>query len=171
MCEKWLDIEGYNGVYQVSDKGNVRSIARTCMQSNGTRLKLKGKTLAPGRVGKYGHLSVALCKPGKQESRYVHSLVVEAFIGSRPEGMEVRHGSNGTSDNSLANLSYGTSKDNALDMRRDGTHTGKPVVRSDGVEFINMHVAAEESRCHNADICACCKGKRQHAGGYSWRYK
>jgi hypothetical protein len=69
-----------------------------------------------------GYLGLLLSKNGVSTRRTVHSLVAEAFIGPRPEGMEVRHGSANRTDNRAENLCYGTRADNAADKLRDGSH-------------------------------------------------
>lgn len=111
--EYWLPVVGYEGLYEVSDQGRVRSLPRP--GSTRTWRIYGGKVLTPASCR--GYLSVKLPKG----SRSVHSLVAEAFIGSRPDGMVVRHGENGSSDNSVGNLSYGTQKQNIYDKKRDGT--------------------------------------------------
>jgi hypothetical protein len=113
--EHWRPVVGYEGFYEVSDRGQVRSLDRVVGHK-----QLKGRILRPAPNGG-GHLAVALCKNGSQSTKKVHSLVAEAFIGPRPDGMEVRHGRNGKLDNSLANLCYGTPKQNGEDKVRDGT--------------------------------------------------
>lgn len=55
-------------------------------------------------------------------------------------------------------------------MRRDGTHTGRPVRRSDGIEFISMSVAAEETGCWCQHIWKVCNGRLKTTGGYGWEY-
>lgn len=92
------------------------------------------------------------------------------WTGLCPEGMEVHHGPNGIRDNSVRNLSYGSHSANGLDMRRDGTHGGRAVCRSDGKEFQSMAEAAEESGCFQGNICKVCKGKRNTTGGFGWEY-
>jgi len=115
MCfdepERWLSIEGYEGMYEVSDLGRVRSLPR---------FHAGGRVLKPGYNGPVAN--VGLCRDGRSRSFRVHQLVMRAFVGPCPEGMEVCHGPAGRLDNRLVNLSYGTRlKNNGEDKRRDGT--------------------------------------------------
>lgn len=107
--EIWLPVVGFAGLYEVSNLGRVRSLRRH-----------QPKLLRPGRMTA-GHLSVSL---GRGRSRTVHSLVIEAFVGPRPPGMEVRHSNGVPSDNRLANLAYGTRADNSRDKKWHSPPTG-----------------------------------------------
>ena len=93
----------------VSDQGNVRS-----MKYGKTRI------LSP-RKDKDGYQRVILCREGKNHNYAVHRLVLLAFIGPRPEGMEVCHNNGNPEDNRLCNLRYGTSKENKADRIKHGT--------------------------------------------------
>ena len=170
MIERWRDVAGYEGFYQVSDQGRVRSVSRVVPHKRYGSMKLKGRILRPGPCGS-GHVQVVLCKDGVKRYALVHRLVLASFVGPCPAGKECLHGPAGVSDNSVSNLKWGSHKENGSDMRRDGTHNGRAVIRSDGVEFINMHVAAEGSGCSNSGICDCCNGRGKTAGGFGWRYK
>ncbi len=167
--ERWRDVVGYEGVYQVSDLGRVRSVNRVVRGALRGPKKLKGRVirLNPDR---YGHLKVQLCKEGVGTTVHVHRLVLAAWVGPCPEGEEVRHGPAGVADNSVGNLCYGTRSENNLDKRRDGTNSGRKVVRSDGVEFSSIREAAEESGCRHQYICLVCKGRYKTAGGFGWKY-
>jgi hypothetical protein len=121
MQEVWLPVVGWEGLYEVSDQGRVKSLARTCRSSFGAIRTVAERIMKPSPSSK-GYLQLILSRDGVQTGRSVHSLVAEAFIGPRPEGMEVRHGDSGQLDNSLANLCYGTPAENASDRLRDGTH-------------------------------------------------
>jgi hypothetical protein len=82
---------------------------------------VRGRIPARSPLAK-GYLNVTLSRSGKIRSFTVHRLVASAFLGPLPPGMETRHGPAGIQDNSVANLSYGTPVENALDKVRDGTH-------------------------------------------------
>ncbi len=112
--ERWLPVVGYEGLYEVSSHGRVRSLDR--LDSAGRRVK--GCILRP-HSDKNGYQVVALCN-GRRNDRKIHQLVAAAFLGPCPEGMIVLHGENGL-DNSPSNLSYGTRSQNSQDMKRDGT--------------------------------------------------
>lgn len=113
--ERWLPVPGYR-LYHVSDLGRVRSF------HGGKGGGKRGGLLNPTpRKGPIDYLCVALYEDGKRSHRLVHQLVMEAFVGPRPEGLEVCHGPGGHHDNRLVNLSYASSAKNAEDKRRDGT--------------------------------------------------
>jgi hypothetical protein len=113
--ERWLPVPGHQ-LYHVSDLGRVRSF------HGGKGCGKRGGLLSPApRSGPIDYLCVALYEDGKRSYRLVHQLVMEAFVGQRPAGQEVRHGPGGHHDNRLVNLSYGTRAENAEDKRRDGT--------------------------------------------------
>ena len=120
--EQWKPVNGYEGIYEVSSHGRVRSVDRTVTYSNGQVRHLKGKVLRTPLGKRGGYPFVDLRYQGKGQTRYVHSLVAESFIGTRPEGMEVCHNDGDSTNNHLDNLRYGTSRDNELDKVRHGTH-------------------------------------------------
>lgn len=97
--EEWRDIDGYEGMYQVSNYGNVRSVDRTIVRSNGTKQRRKGKLLKQGN--KNGYRFVNLCNG---HSVSVHVIVAQAFIGKRPNNMDVCHINGNRSDNRASNL-------------------------------------------------------------------
>ena len=115
--ENWKDIPGYEGRYQVSDLGRVRSVAHrvrlVCHGVETTRLS-PGRVLRPGPTNS-GHLSVAL---GKGNSKGVHTLVALAFLGPRPAKHEVLHLDHNPANNTVGNLKYGTRSENvAMDYQ------------------------------------------------------
>lgn len=118
--ERWRSYPGWEGWYEVSDQGQVRSMDRVVTDKNGRRMAFAGRLLAPKLNRQTGYWFVILARPGVRHTRTIHSLVALTWIGPRPEGMEVRHGESGKSDNSLANLCYGTPKQNGEDKIRDG---------------------------------------------------
>ena len=120
--EQWRPVNGYEGIYEVSSHGRVRSVDRTVTCSGGQVRHLKGKVLRTPLGKRGGYPFVDLRYQGKGQTRYVHSLVAESFIGTRPEGMEVCHNDGDSTNNHLDNLRYGTSRDNELDKVRHGTH-------------------------------------------------
>lgn len=114
--EHWLPVSGWEGLYEVSDQGRVRSLPRPT--KTGVR---GGRVLTPGR-GPDGRTVIGLCNGGKQLSRHIYVLVARAFLGPCPPGMVVCHGPGGNGDDRLANIRYDTHSGNRLDaIRRDGT--------------------------------------------------
>lgn len=121
--EKWKAVVGYEQVYEVSDEGRVKSLARTVEHGCGQK-RLKERILSPGRMDKAGHQNVRLCQDGLGKSRTIHQLVLEAFVSQKPQGMECRHLNGKAWDNRLCNLVWGTHKENMKDIVRHGTETG-----------------------------------------------
>lgn len=142
--ERWLPIPGFEGFYEVSDAGRVRSIRRytTC----GWR---GGRVLKPF-TDSDGYLRVNLSKRGKIFGlRPVHGLVLLAFVGPPGPGQQVRHGVGGKTDNRLSNLCYGTVLENAADKHRDGVmacgeRQGNSKLTRADVEAIRARRAAGE---------------------------
>lgn len=128
LPEIWKPVVGYEGIYEVSDHGRVRSLDRIQVYSridqySGRELTVhrlhRGRMLRPGRMTA-GHLSVAL---GKGNSVCVHVLVLEAFVGPCPPGHESLHRDDVPSNNVLDNLRWGTRSDNIRDAIRNGRRT------------------------------------------------
>ena len=115
--ENWKAIPGYEGIYEVSDQGRVRSLDRITAKNAFKKGALKKASTVAN-----GYLYVDLYKLGKASKRTVHSLVLEAFIGPAPSGMICCHNNGVRVDNRLENLRWGTYSDNAHDTVRHGTH-------------------------------------------------
>lgn len=122
MSEVWRDIPGYEGLYQASTEGRIRSLTRQITQIGrwGTPFTrtVKGRILRPGRYCPSGHVSVVLGR-GSNGSP-VHQLVMLTFVSPAPEGQEVRHLNGDPTDNRLDNLAYGSRTENILDVYRIG---------------------------------------------------
>lgn len=115
--EIWKDIKGYEGLYQVSNFGRVKSLDRYNKGRWGKQ-KYKGKELK-GRNTKWA-LSVALCSEGKCKSFSIHYLVALMFIGERPKGALICHKDGNYKNNKLDNIRYDTERENMIDMYRQG---------------------------------------------------
>ena len=121
--ELWLPVVGYEGYYEVSDRGRVCSVARTVQQGSRT-YRVKERILAAG-PNVAGYPQVSLSKDGdRQPGVLVHWLVLRAFVGPCPEGMESLHWDDVPSNNHLSNLRYGTKLENAADKLRNHTQMG-----------------------------------------------
>jgi hypothetical protein len=121
--EQWKPVVGYEGLYSVSDKGNVRSETRIVPHSRCGIMFCQSKLRKLNCDGN-GYLQLTLNKNGVMRMFKVHNLVAAAFLGEAPKGAIICHGPGGRKDNSAANLSYGTySKNNGEDRVRDGTDT------------------------------------------------
>lgn len=112
--EHWKAVVGFEGLYEVSDHGRVRSIqARNRWPA--------GRILRGAPNQRSGHLVVHLCKSGTQVLRYVHRLVLETFVGTGPAGHETRHFPDPSpKNNRLDNLAWGLRCENMIDRSRQG---------------------------------------------------
>lgn len=112
MDEIWKDIPGYEGMYQVSDYGNVRAVTRTILTSNHQLRTYQGH-LIPSHSNRSGYQRVTLYKNNKSKMQQVHQLVLKAFVGPCPENWICRHfPDRSPSNNKLDNLSWGTKEQN-----------------------------------------------------------
>lgn len=114
--QQWRDISGFEGLYQISNIGEVMSLGR--LNLRGSRLKVK--TLKP-ILGSNGYCNVKLWKDGKPSTHHIHHLVAAHFIGPRPEGMDVCHNDGIRTNNVETNLRYDTHLGNMADRVKHGT--------------------------------------------------
>lgn len=117
--ERWRPVVGYEGLYEVSDQGRVRSLPRTVVRSDGRVRAFPGQMLRP-HVAE-GRRTVTLCMDGGQRPRRVYVLVLEAFVGPPPEGMEGCHNDGDSEHDDLTNLRWDTRRGNVQDAVRHGS--------------------------------------------------
>lgn len=167
MLEIWRDIKNYEGIYEVSNLGRIKSISR-----NGT-IK-ENRILKPNKV--MGYSQVGLQKYGTRKYKKIHRLVAEAFIPNPENKKEVNHKDGNKANNCVDNLEWVTTSENQLHSYYELKNNIKSVIQlSLNNEIIkeweSIAKVEQELKISNADICKCCKGKRKTAGGYKWRYK
>lgn len=119
--EQWLPVVGWEGLYEVSDLGRVRSIERVVVDVLGRSRRWPSVLLTPFKDDK-GYLRVRLWRAGRgAPSVPLHRLVAATFIGLRPDEQVVRHKNGNSEDNSLSNLWYGSVADNNRDLLDHGS--------------------------------------------------
>lgn len=121
--ENWLPVVGYEGLYEVSDRGRVKSVARI-IDRNGSPVRIRERILKNQLGGRRDQLRylVSLSCNGRSRTQRVHRLVARAFHGRCPRGREVCHDNGNGLDNRATNLRYDTKSNNNLDQTRHGTH-------------------------------------------------
>lgn len=118
---RWLPVPGYEGFYEVSDRGQVRSLDRYVRHPGGGTVPRQGKVLTAS-PGPAGYPMVWLHREGREQHVPVHRLVLEAFAGPCPPGQECLHGPGGPADNRWPEaIRWGTRSENAIERHRDGT--------------------------------------------------
>lgn len=160
MPETWKDIPGFPG-YEASDQGRIRSHKRSCV-----------RYLRPA-CKKDGHLVVVLSKEGKCHTLSLHRLILEAWIGPRPQGHVCDHINTVRGDNRLANLRWVTPRENNLNpiTRRKRSFVGRAVCCLEtGERFPNMKIAAAKMGVCRCNINLVCQGKRSATHGLHFSY-
>ena len=117
--EKWVPVAGYVGLYEVSDLGRVKALARSVRAGRGNR-PANEMILSPIK-GSTGYMVVSLCKLGIKIQMAVHLVVLRSFVGPRPLGLLACHGDGNANNNALSNLRWDTHANNVLDRKRHGT--------------------------------------------------
>src|SRR5207245_2301179 len=121
--ERWLPVPGWEGFYEVSDLGRVRRSPRTVHRRDGRTRRVPGGILrVTGDPHNYGRVYVSLCRNGEQYKTSVAHMVLLAFVGSCPEGMEGCHSDGNAGNDQLVNLRWDTHIANVQDAIRHGTH-------------------------------------------------
>ena len=170
--EEWKDIPGYEGKYQVSNLGNVKSL-------NYNRTG-KEKILKPGK-NTDNYLFVDLCKNGKEKKYLVHRIVAEAFIPKIEEKTHVDHIDGNRQNNVYTNLRWCTPKENSnfeLCKKHISEANGKKVLCIELDKLFGSTMEAErETGINQQSISMCCRGKLKSAGKHPvtgerlhWKY-
>lgn len=183
MEEIWKDIEGYEGLYQVSNLGMVRSLGRDLMR------KSRYGTMAPyhiaGRVLKPLHSQGDYCyvhlfdKDGTSTNHKVHRLVAKAFVPNPDNLNEVNHVDEDKDNNRADNLEWCKHVDNCNHGTRNERSAVKRSIQVEQMTLDGHHVAFYQSACEASrqtgiarkGINDCCRRHIKTAGGYLWRYK
>lgn len=125
--EIFKDIPNYEGIYQVSNLGNVKSMERCVNHCGGSNSLLKERILK-ATENNGGYLIVCLCKNGNKKNRSIHQLVAEAFLNHKPDGHTLMpdHKNRIRSDNSVENLRIITTRENSdkKHIKRSSEYTG-----------------------------------------------
>jgi hypothetical protein len=159
--ETWLPVPGYEGYYEASDMGRVRSVDRVVMRSNGVSQFWKGRVLRPGRAMTSAHLHVSLRTPCiRPKTIRVHQLVMQTFVGPPPEGLEDCHANNDATDNRLENLRYDTHAANMRDLANRGIYLERVTQCPNGHEYTAENARPVKGRGRNSRYCKQCKADK-----------
>lgn len=192
--EEWKDIPGYEGLYQVSDQGRVRSLDRIVVNSRNVYRTLKGRILRPLKY-RNGYFYIVLSKDNHRKNCRVHRLVARAFIPNPENKPHLDHINTKRDDNRVENLRWTTAKENVnnplsikhlSDAMKGDKHpmygklgkdnpTSKAIyqISKDGNiirKWGGMREAERHTGTKQKKISLCCQGKRRTTGGYRWIY-
>ena len=173
--EVWKDIEGYEGKYQVSNYGRIKSLARY-RKNNGGSITFQKERILKQSINNKGYSIVELCSDSIGKRYCVHRLVANAFIPNADCKEQINHKDENKQNNYVGNLEWCTCKENI----NYGSHNtkmsktkGMPVVCSDDngivAEFYSISEAGRTTGISQQNISRCLRGKPQKAGGYYWR--
>lgn len=174
--EEWRDIEGYQGLYQVSNMGRVKSLERT-VWNNGGYYKIPERIMKP-QMHRNGYLSVNLWREGIVKNYLVHRLVATAFIPNPQGYKEVNHINEDKTDNRVCNLEFCSRSYNLTyndRAKKIAEKNSKPIyginkVSGLIVEFPSAREAGRTLGINNANINSCLKGRYKSSGGFYWFY-
>ena len=159
--ETWKSIAGYEGIYEVSDQGRVKS------------LKFGKEKILKPRDNNWGYLQVNLYKDGHVKTVKVHRLVAEAFIPNS-QGLEtVNHKDEVKTNNVASNLECMTRGDNVAYSQPQLAKRSVQMFDRQGnllATFPSLIEAERVTGIAHQSISECCLGKLKSAGGYKWRY-
>ena len=177
--EVWKDIVGYEGIYQISNLGRIKSLEKNKIDSRGRIYKRKEKILKPRKTNRY--YTIALYKNNKREDFLLHRIVAETFIPNADNKPFINHKDENCFNNCSDNLMWCTHKENM----NWGTRNKRISKHSKSKRKVNQYDMdgnfIKQWDCMTdfykskglklkTGIIECCKGRRQSHMGYKWKY-
>ena len=181
----WTDIENYEGLYMISENGEIKSYDRIVKSKNNSSAIKKGKILK-GFIDKYGYKQIALSKNGKTKTYQVHRLVANTFIPNPSNLPCVNHKDEDKTNNCVDNLEWCDVKYNINYGKRNklvskkmlnNKFKSKPVIQIDLEgniinEFPSIHEANRQTKIDMTTICRSCKNRIKIVNKlYKFEYK
>lgn len=174
MEEVWKDIEGWEGQYQISNLGRVKSLPKKLYRG-----MTKERIMKPNNNGG-DYLIVGFRNGNSRKSYLVHRLVAKAFITNHENKEEVNHIDGNKQNNTYTNLEWVTRQENIdhswetglVDPKKAGGTVAVDQFTEDGTYIATYYSMTEASKCtraHQTEISDCCNGKNIQSGGYRWR--
>ncbi len=172
--ELWMDVAGYEGAYQVSNLGRVRSQARLTTGTKRSTYQIPERVLRPWNHNA-GYLCVTLCGGAKKTKYLVHRLVASAFLPNPERLPTVNHIDGNKTNNRVENLEWCNDEynswHNAYELKHETTIRKRPVVcLNDGKTYPSAAEAARRTGCSNQNIIKVCQGERTQTHGLRWAY-
>lgn len=194
--EIWKDIKDYEGLYQVSNLGRIKSLGRY-MKNHSKKQWIEEKILTP-QLNQGGYMVVGLCKNGKRKVHRIHRIIAEAFIPNSENKPYINHINGIKTDNTITNLEWCTNSENVQHGWDTGLHVVTDKLRQVGYKHSKLYFNPKKQRkkviqydlnnnfikewnsitevnkelkINNTSIGQCCMGKRKTAGDFIWKYK
>lgn len=184
MTDNWKDIKGFEGLYQISNLGNIKSLKRYVKNKYGYRVV--NEKILKNQINSKGYYSVVLRKENKTFTKEIHRLLAIAFIPNINNDKYINHKDGNKLNNSLDNLEWCTCQYNIKEAYRLGLNRytnlinfknlPKKVLQIDKdnnliAEYDSIREASRITGiCYNS-ISLNCQGKQTKAGDYTWRFK
>mgnify|MGYP003432669906 CR=1 FL=1 len=179
--EVWKNIEGYEGLYQVSSEGRVKSLERTFIDKIGRERYVKECILKPGS-DRGGYLRVGLCDGKKRKTLKVHRLVCEAFHENPDNKPQVNHINEIKTDNRASNLEWATARENSnFGTRNERIGKKSAIAKSRPIAQYTLNgkllkvwpsltEAQRQGGFSRGNICSVANGERKTHKGFVWKY-
>lgn len=178
--ERWKDINGYEGLYQISDYGRVKSLSRLVKVRNTyTHRRIKSRILkvSINKSTKYPIVNLHTLH-GKDKVFYLHRLVGEHFIKNKNNLPVVMHNDDDKNNTHYSNLKWGTYQENIQDAYDNGLHKSRQrsvyKISKDGrniVLYASISEASRDTGIGITSIANCLSGLHKTAGSYIWKYE
>ena len=171
--EMWLSINNYEGLYEVSNLGRVKSLQKLSIDGK----RLPEKILSTYNVGSEGYAGVKLYKDGKKKSFRVHRLVAEAFLDNKDNLPMVNHKDENKVNNNISNLEWCDNSYNCTygdNIHRRSSKLNKTVEQCDMYGNVLLTYKSLKDCCKSGysetSVSKCCNGKLDKYKGFTWRY-
>jgi len=178
--EIWKDITNYEGYYQASNFGRIKSVKRYICRGFMNKLRTVPEKIRQASVDNDGYLTIRLHINGIRKNYFVHRLIAETFLENIEKKPQVNHIDGDKKNCHLSNLEWVTQSENIKHsynvigrIASGGAIAYKPIIQKDmNGNFLNSYKsitdAIKQTKVNN--ITACLKGKYSHAGNYKWEY-
>jgi hypothetical protein len=168
--ENWKDIQGYEGLYQISDNGVVKGVDRVLSYNANKTKQWKGKVIKT-IVDHLGYCRVSLCKNGTVKANKIHRLVAETFLIGQGQ---INHKDGNKLNNNIINLEFCTSKENMHHSYKTGLRTKKylrTIICNETQElFTCQSDVARKIKLSSVMVCSHLKGNIPHIKGLTYKY-